>query len=94
MKADQFSPPLDTGIERETLILRESGVETYESCEGGEGHSYPEPSVRFHGGHAEGFRALSVALQNGLQVKALRRIWTVIDGEPTGPSWEMVFRGN
>jgi hypothetical protein len=26
-----------------------------------------------------------------LDVVALRRIWPVIEGEPTGPSWEMTF---
>ncbi len=26
-------------------VLRAAGVETFESCEGGAGHSYPEPTV-------------------------------------------------
>jgi len=30
-------------------------------------------------------------LQNGLKPSKLGRIWTVIDGEPTGPFWEMTF---
>lgn len=72
-------------------ILGAAGVETYESCEGGPGHAYTEPSVRFHGQREEGFRALAVALAHGLPVLCIRRLWMVIDGEPTGPSWEMVF---
>lgn len=88
---DVYSSPLDKGIEREVKILRENGIETFESCEGGKGHAYPEPTVRFHGGHAEGFKALSIALEYGLKVASLRRIWTVNDGEPTGPWWELVF---
>jgi hypothetical protein len=82
---------IDPGISREVLILRENGVETFESCQGGHGHSFLEPTVRFHGGHAEGFRALSIALQHGLKVGDLRRYWVVIDGEPVGPQWEMTF---
>ena len=86
-----FDPPLDPGIERAVVILTEAGVETYESCEGGPGHAYPEPTIAFHGEREEGFRALAVAIQNGLAVVALRRVWHIIDGEPTGPSWEITF---
>lgn len=72
-------------------VLTSAGIETFESCEGGAGHAYPEPTIRFHGHRAEGFRALAVALEYGLRVKDLRRVWPVLDGEPTGPYWEMVF---
>ncbi len=87
----EFSPPLDKGIEKEVITLTESGIETFESCEGGVGHAYPEPTVRFHGEKSEGFRALAIAMQHGLRVTALRRIWSIVDGEPTGPYWEMTF---
>ena len=87
----EYSPPLDSGIEQYVTILASAGIETYESCEGGEGHSYPEPTVRFYGTHAEGFRALGVALQHNLPVASLKRLWDVIDCEPVGPSWELVF---
>jgi hypothetical protein len=87
----EYSPPLDKGIEREVEILNENGIETYESCEGGIGHSYPEPTVRFHGERSEGFKALAIALQNNLKPSNLRRIWSIIDGEPDGPHWEMTF---
>lgn len=87
----QFSPALDTGIKRAVLILSGAGVETFESCQGGNGHAYHEPTVRFHGNKAEGFRALSVAMQSGLRVAELRRVWPLLDGEPTGPWWEMTF---
>jgi hypothetical protein len=86
-----FEPPLDPGIARVVHTLRDAGIETFESCEGGPGHSFAEPIVRFHGHLAEGFRALSVALATGLPVAALRRCWTIVDGEPTGPHWELVF---
>ena len=82
---------LDKGIARHVDILRSAGIETFESCEGGEGHIYPVPTIRFHGGRAQGFRALSIALEHGLRVKDLRRTWDIIDGDPTGPYWELVF---
>jgi len=71
--------------------LREAGVETFESCQGGSGHEFAEPTVRFHGDREEGFRALACALRLGLPVAELRRYWQVVDGEPRGPYWEMTF---
>src|SRR5688500_8051621 len=70
-----YEPPLDPGIVSAVRILRAAGIETFESCEGGPGHSYPEPAVRFNGDIAEGFMALTVAVQAGLSVHALRRVW-------------------
>lgn len=82
---------LDAGIAPAVEVLRAAGVETFESCEGGDGHAFSEPTVRFHGERPEGFRALAAAMQNGLPVSELRRVWPVIDGEPTGPWWELTF---
>ncbi|MFN2494029.1 MAG: hypothetical protein ABR501_14230 [Pyrinomonadaceae bacterium] len=87
---DELYLSLDTGIRDAARILAEAGIETFESCEGGEGHAYAEPTIRFHGERSEGFRALAVALQWGLNVFSLRRTWPVNDGEPTGPYWELV----
>lgn len=90
-KRNIYSSRLDKGIENAVRVLSIANVETFESCEGGEGHAYPEPTVRFHGNRAEGFRALSVAMQAGLKVASLRRTWPINEDEPTGPWWEMVF---
>lgn len=53
--------PLDIGIARAVHVLREAGIETFESCEGGNGHAYAEPTVRFHGVRSEGWKALAAA---------------------------------
>src|SRR5437867_8279155 len=82
---------IDPAIAHEVRVLWENGVETTESCQGGQGHPFPEPTVRFAGGKSEGPRALGIALQHGLRVTALRRVWVVIDGELVGPHWEMTF---
>lgn len=84
--------PLDEGIRYYVDVLAAGGVDTFESCEGGEGHAMPEPTVRFHGAKPDGFRALAIALENDLPVLDLRRYWALIDGEPTGPYWELTFR--
>lgn len=87
---------LDPGIEPAVRVLRDAGVPTYESCESGVGHGFPEPTVRFNGNYAEGLAALSIALQQtpeiGLVVYELRRVWRMDDGELTGPWWDLVFR--
>jgi hypothetical protein len=95
MTAVDYEPVLDVGLDPGiaaiVATLRGAGVETFESCEGGPGHAFPEPTVRFYGHRDEGYRALAVALGAGLGVRALRRYWDVTDGEPTGPHWELVF---
>lgn len=73
------------------LALNAEGIETFESCEGGTGHAYPVPTIRFHGEFTEAFRALAVALDAGLPVAKLRRIRSVLDGEPVGPDWELTL---
>jgi hypothetical protein len=87
---------LDTGIAPAVRALRRAGVPTYESCEGGPGHAFLEPTVRFRGNMAEGFAALATAINAepsiGLGVYQLRRVWRLDDGEPTGPWWDLVFR--
>ncbi len=84
--------PLDPGIKPYVEILQKEEVETFESCQGGEGHACPEPMVRFHGTSSEGYRAFAVALDYGLPVLTLNRGWHNNNGELTGPYWELVFR--
>lgn len=82
---------LDKGITKYVEILRAEGIETYESCEGGRGHSYPEPTICFHGQIQEGFRALAIALENGLPVSEIRQFWSIEDKQPVGPDWAIIF---
>lgn len=90
-QASVFDPPLDIGIRALVECLVANGVETFESCQGGGGHAYPEPTVRFHGDRAEGYRAISIAMSAGFKVKDLRRVWPLLDGELSGPYWEITL---
>jgi len=84
---------IDPGIRQAVQRLQEHHIETCESCEGGPGHAYPEPTVAFYGGPDEGWRALAVCLSAGLPVFSLCRRWIVLErNEPTGPHWELTFR--
>lgn len=86
-----YDPPLDEAIAPAVHVLQKAGVETFESCQGGNGHAYAEPTIRFHGDRSEGFRALAAVLQAGFRVTSLRRTWPILEGEPTGPWWELTF---
>ena len=90
---DDWLTSLDPGVALYVDVLDGAGIETFESCEGGEGHGFLEPTVRFYGDNSEGFRALAVAVQRELPVAELRRYWQVSRaGEPEGPHWELTFR--
>lgn len=91
MDAGDFEPPLDPGIAGAVLLLLANDVETFESCQGGAGHAYPQPTVRFEGGPHEGFRVLSLLMLYALPISDLRRVWYMQDGEPVGPIWEITF---
>jgi hypothetical protein len=89
----KISGEIDPGIRQAVQRLQEAGIETFESCEGGNGHSYPEPTVAFLGGPDAGWRALSACLAYRLPVMSLRRVWDFYEpNEPIGPHWEITFR--
>jgi hypothetical protein len=96
LTAESYDPQrdkqLDAGITRHVELLLSAGVETFESCQGGTGHAFHEPTVRFFGDRSVGFKALAAAMQNDLHPSELRRVWPINDGEPTGPWWEITFR--
>ncbi len=84
---------LDRGVRTTVERLRDAGVETCESCEGGPGHTFPEPTIVLRGSPEAGWRALGLCLTFGLPVATLRRVWNILDGgEPNGPYWELVFK--
>ena len=89
---DQDYSGMDPGIREAVKILIENGIETIQSCQGGAGHAYPEPTVEFTGSFGAGFRALAIAMEHGLQASELRRVWWIQEGEPVGPHWAMTFR--
>lgn len=83
--------PLDPGIRRAVLILRKNGIETFESCEGGEGHARSEPVIKFNGSAWVGYKAFAVAMEHGLPVARIQFVWHEVDKQLQGPWWEIVF---
>ena len=89
--APEVDLPIDPGIRKAVLILRSAGVETFESCEGGNGHAFDVPTIRFHGDAWAGYKAFSIAMEHGLPVECIQRVHSVVNGQLEGPWWEMVF---
>src|SRR5258706_13154123 len=83
---------LDPDIRHYVLVLSSQGVDTCQSCQGGPGDCYLEPTIEFRGGKGEGPRAVGAALAYDLPVTELRREWEIRDGEMHGPIWTMTFR--
>lgn len=83
---------IDHGIREAVTILQNGGIETFESCFGGEGHPCPEPMVRFHGNSFEGFKAFTVAKNHGLNVLSVAYEYSESNGWLEGPHWKMTFR--
>ena len=57
---------LDPGIAPVVKLLMENDIETFESCQGGKGHCFLEPTVRFHGNRGTGFKVYEILVTNGL----------------------------
>jgi hypothetical protein len=82
---------VEPGIQYAVDVLRAGGIDTFESCEGGAGHACAKPTVRFHGGTYEGYRAFAVAMERGLPVRHLHYAFTATNGHLESPCWELVF---
>ena len=87
-----FDPPLDEGIAKAVHLLLKNGFETFESCEGGEGHCQPGGVIRFSGDPTEGMRAVAALVRAGHNVTSLSRDWHVEGAELTGPWWRVDIR--
>ena len=91
---------LDPGIRSAVVLLNEAGIETFESCEGGVGHAYAEPTVRFEGDEQRGMRALALCEAAELPARRLSLTWSVREmehsraaGQPVPrPFCEITFR--
>lgn len=67
---------LDSGIRPAVELLQKHGFKTFESCQGGKGHSYFEPTIRFHGDELDLFKAYELCEQHGMNVDCVRRVYS------------------
>ena len=86
---ERFSDePMDPGIICAVRIFQEHGIETCQSCQGGEGHSYEWPTVDIHGAP---WKALDIANNFALPVIAISEHFGIYDGRPTEHFWRIEF---
>lgn len=66
---------VDELIRPAVLILNKHGFKTFESCQGGEGHCYPQPTIRFEGSEFDLIRAYEVCEIYKLPVYEAKRVF-------------------
>lgn len=74
-------------------VLHASGFETCQSCQGGAGHAYHEPTVEMvaTSSDALGFGALEALHAYGLPVSGVAINWPVHNGMPFEKNWRITF---
>ena len=91
--SEDFYRGLDPGISFAVRVLHAYGFETCQSCQGGDGHSYLEPTVDMvaRGDDAEGFGALAALTDFGLPVWGLAIFCKIKNGLPYEKLWRITF---
>lgn len=85
---------LDEGIRFAVRALHAAGFDTCQSCEGGEGHAYDNPTVDLLVGanDAIGFGAVSTLVGYGLPVSTVSQVWNLDKlGRPYESVWRIEF---
>lgn len=70
---------VDELIEPAVQVLNEHGFKTFESCQGGEGHAFFEPTVRFEGSEFDLIRAFEICVLHGLFPCEVRRCYRKVE---------------
>lgn len=93
MMPEAFYQGLDVGIRFAVRVLHAAGLETCQSCQGGEGHAYDRPSVDLiaQGDEAIGFGALHALRDYGLPVADVSIVWPIRHSVPYEKLWRITF---
>ena len=94
MMPSKWYDRLDAGIRFAVKVLHAKGFETCQSCQGGKGHAYDQPSVDLIaiGDDAWGFAAVAALQDYGLPVRDLSMLWNLRNGLPYEKLWRITFR--
>ena len=93
MMPDDWYDRLDAGVRFAVKVLHAKGFETCQSCQGGDGHSYDQPTVDLNAAadDAWGFAAMATLQDYGLQVRELSLLWNIRNGLPYEKLWRITF---
>lgn len=86
MVDDAWYERVDLGIRFAVKALHAAGIETAQSCEGGNGHAYHAPTIDLPG---EPWAALDALSANGLSVAAIAHVWRIGPDGPIDPVWRI-----
>ncbi len=96
---------LDKGIKDAVILLNNYGFETFESCESGNGHCMPDPTIKFYGDEFDCIRAYELCLHYHYDVLEVKRVfvknplYNLDETKEIGLNWlkpynEIIFRKN
>ena len=93
VESEDFYRGLDPGIRFAVRVLHAAGFETCQSCQGGKGHAYFEPTVDMVSlaDDADGFGGVAALRQFGLPVCGLAIYWPITNGYPYEKLWRITF---
>ncbi len=94
MQSPAWYVSLDPGIRFAVRVLHAHGIDTGQSCEGGDGHAYDYPTIDLNARgpqDAAGFAALAALAAYGLPVRSVEFVWDVLNGVPVDSCWRIVF---
>lgn len=92
METDKWYSGLDDGIRFPVRVLHARGIETGQSCQGGDGHAYDHPTVDLLGATpGAGFAALAALTEYGLRVRDVALLWTVDKDLPSESFWRITL---
>ena len=92
MAAEDFYATLDPGIRFAVRVLHAHGIDTCQSCQGGDGHSYDRPTVDLlDEPGAVGFAAVHHLNDYGLPVQDVAKLWRIEHGLPVENFWRITF---
>lgn len=70
---------IDESIKPIVDILIQHGFKTFESCSGGQGHAFYEPTIRFKGNEFDLIRAYEICMMYGFQPLEVKRVYRKVD---------------
>lgn len=83
---------LDPGIREAVRVLNEAGIGTWQSCEGGDGHAFPEPTICIVGGFPNaGERAVAALRAAGYYPYQLSLVFTAPEFDD--PRYQITLKG-
>src|ERR1035441_3826925 len=92
MMPEAWYKDLDAGIRFAVRVLHAAGgIETCQSCQGGNGHSYDRPTIDMicTGDDARGFRALAALCDYGLPVAEIAIVFSIKNWLPYEKLWRI-----